>query len=156
MTAPLAQAVVDLKRIEALIPERMRLFGYAFAVELFNEVQSGRKYSPGTPIDTGFHRANWDLAIGPIRPRPAPLTQADAEAQPGAAAAAAGARAREAADTLRTWRPGDPVSMWNTGPAILRLEFGWSQQAREGMIRPAVRNAQAIADDVAAVIARRA
>lgn len=67
---------------------------------VFNEIQSGGKYSPGTPIDTDFARKNWFGGIG-------------AEGTMDVSATTAAAKA------------GDVVLISNNLPYIRRLEFGF-------------------------------
>lgn len=132
------------------------------AVALANEMMTGGDHSPGTPIDDGFHRSHWDAAIGTV---PAGVKAAD----PGAAAG----RVLEA---ILEFEPGKILYITNNGPAIRRLEFGFtgtdalgrhyagfgprsvkgrSSQAPDGFIRPAAEAWSQIVAKVAANLERR-
>lgn len=141
---------VDLTAALAQVGAKADLFVKGFTQTLFNEIQSGGRYSPGTPIDTGFARANWVGGIG--APGVAPLESSPRNPGDDYRADAAAARAQVDATALRA-QPGDTVYLSNSAPYIRRLEFGWSRQAPRGMIRLALQNAQAIADEVAAFVA---
>ena len=122
-------------RWSELLKRRGQLLVRGVAQTLANEISSGGKYSPGTPIDKGFHRASWDAAIGSV---PA----GGSAGTPGAALA----RMEEQALALEV---GQTLYLTNDGPAIRRLEFdGWSQQAPDGFVRPAARAIQQIVDEV--------
>ena len=135
----LGQFTADLARWQAQVGERSDLLVQGFSQTLANEAISGGKYSPGTPIDTGLARANWDGGIGAI-PSNAPA------GSPGAAVARVDA-------AVLTAKAGDVVYLSNTAPYIRRLEYGWSKQAPTGMIRLALAAGQQIADEVGVHIA---
>jgi hypothetical protein len=80
-----------------------------------------------TPVDTGLARGNWNLSFDKpdgTRQRPAPTGQAAIQ------------RARQ---LLGANRRGvgtkKQVVIANSLPYIRRLEYGWSQQAPQGMVR---------------------
>lgn len=133
---------VQMARIRADLADRSRQVVQGSARVLFNEMSSGGNYSPGTPIDTGFHRSHWNAAIGAI--------------PDGGAATTPGEAAARVDGAISDFAPGDALFITNNGPAIRRLEFdGWSQQAPDGFIRPATEAIQQIVDEVvAAVVAR--
>lgn len=112
------------------------------AAVLANEIHSGGKYSPGTPIATGFHRANWAAGINMV-----PVGVSVGEkllANPNATLDQMVAKAQEL-EVGQTWIAS------NNGPAIGRLEFDqWSDQAPDGFVRPAARAIQQIVDEVGA------
>jgi hypothetical protein len=137
----LGDFTADLSRWQAQIPEKATLLVQGFTQTLFNEVQSGGKYSPGTPIKSGFARANWDGGIGAIPSNPAAT-------DPGAAAARVDA-------AILTAQAGDLVYLSNTAPYIRRLEYGWSKQAPAGFIRLALAAGQQIADEVGAFVVEK-
>jgi len=139
MTDTLGDFTADLARWQAQVGERSDLLVQGFSQTLANEAISGGKFSPGTPIDTGFARANWDGGIGAIPANP-----------PAGSPGAAVARVDEA--VLRA-QAGDLVYLSNTAPYIRRLEYGWSKQAPAGFIRLALAAGQQIADEVGAHIA---
>lgn len=106
------------------------------AVALFNEVATGGQYSPGTPVDTGYARANWYAVSGYSGSRP-PVA--------GGYGGAAGA-----ATSLATLRLGEPVLIANPVPYIVALEYGTSRMAPRGFVRRAVQAWPQIAATVAA------
>jgi len=119
-----------------------KLMVVGVAQHLANEIHSGGRYSPGTPIDTGFARSNWDAAIGG-------LPAGSSAGSPGAALA----RMEESALALQV---GETWFMGNSAPYIGRLEFdAWSQQAPDGFVRPAARAIQQIVDEVGAHLESR-
>lgn len=143
----------DLTRYtEAFGPQVDRIIQVATQT-VFNEVQSGGKYSPGTPVDTGYHRANWAGGIGEA-PAAAVLSK-PAQTRPGAHAADVAAAQEQLAGVAASARAGDVVVMENNGPAITRLEDGWSGQAPEGMVKLTLLHAQEIVDEAAAYVLGR-
>lgn len=125
------------------------------AMTLYNEMSSGGRYSPGTPVGNpslwknpapkgyvgGFHRASWDAAIGSL-PQGAVVDKGNPT--PGIAAADA-----QVTGVVASLEPGQTLYATNNGPGIRRLEFtGWSSQAPDGFVRPAAEAIQPIADEV--------
>lgn len=105
------------------------------ATALANEIHSGGRYSPGTPIHTGMHRSFWDAEIGAV-PSGAPAGSPDESLS----------RMLDKAQALEV---GETWNAANGGPAIGRLEFDqWSDQAPDGFVRPAARAIQQIVDEV--------
>lgn len=128
------------EELKGVIADRARRLKQGSARVLYNEMSSGGKYSPGTPIDTGFHRWHWDAAVGGAPSGGSAGSQAAADARVEAAVEAFGD-----AETL---------TVTNNGPAIRRLEFdSWSQQAPDGFVRPAAEAIQQIVDEVAVGLA---
>lgn len=125
---------VFLDTQDARIAGMADLFVKGVVQTLFTEVQVGGRYSPGTPIDTGFARGSWVGGIG-------------SEGGEGAGTEA-GAAAQLQSTALRVVA-GDTVYMSNHAPYIRRLEFGHSRQAPQGMVRLAVAAAPLIAEEVA-------
>lgn len=152
----LSDFTADMAKWETQTQHELTLLCQGFATTLFNEIQSGGKYSPGTPIRTGFHRAMWDAGVGEIPNNPPPITQAEAEANPGAGRAAVTESAQRAQRSILEFGPGQVLHVVNRGPAIRRLELdGHSQQAPAGFVRLALAQAQQILDEVAAFLVRR-
>jgi hypothetical protein len=133
-----------------------KLMVVGVAQALANEIHSGGKHSPGTPIGNpslwahpapkgyvgGFARSNWDAAIGAVP------TGSNA-GSPGASLARMEASAA-ALNVGETWVAS------NSAPYIGRLEFDqWSQQAPNGFVRPATRAIQQIVDEVGAHLESR-
>lgn len=115
-------------------------FVRTFAQEIANEIQVGGAVSPGTPIDTGFARANWDAALG----AEAAGGTAGGDESPDPAAAE-----QRVLDAILRMRAGDVLFMRNTAPYARRLEFGHSQQAPAGFVGLTLAAAPQIARDVA-------
>lgn len=135
------QFTADFTKWQDQVKERMQLLVQGTGITVFNEIQSGGKYSPGTPIDTGFARANWDASVGEAANRG--TAGGDETPDPGAAA-------ERAQLSILEWKPGAGViRLSNAAAYILPLEFGHSRQAPQGMIRQAVAAAQQIVDEVA-------
>ena len=100
----------------------------------------------GTPIDTGWARANWAPSIGAPNLGPAPRPP-DGGASVGPQAAASAAGVAELAATYRLRR--GPVFISNHVPYIERLNAGHSRQAPPGFVQAAiVREVRALADRV--------
>lgn len=134
---------------ERVIPERMTLLVRGAAQTLANEVQSGGRYSPGTPVDTGFARANWDAAVNS-------MPSAGDAGSPEAAEARVNA-------AIQQMEIGDQLTLANSAAYIRRLEFGFVgtdaagrtyNQAGRGFIRLALNAWQQIVDEVGAFLAR--
>ena len=102
---------------------RLSVIGTAAAVELLVYI---------TPVDTSEHLSNWQVFIG----NPAP------DALPpyfiGTKGSTRGASAREAIDQalqeLGFKKPGQRLFISNLGPAIVKLDQGWSQQFPGGFV----------------------
>ncbi len=128
----------DLSKIADKIHGKTTELCRGTARVLYNEMSTGGKVSPGTPIKTGFHRRHWDAQVGGI---PA-MGEGDADARVEAA--------------IEGFEPGETLYTTNNGPAIRRLEFdGWSMQAPDGFVRPTAEAIQPIVEEVAAFVAAR-
>ena len=89
----------------------------------------------GTPIDTGWARANWIPVIGSASGMPAPKPIDRSRAMQAAADVfSAGEAAIAAIVTAYNARQG-PVTIANNVPYILKLDAGSSKQAPSGFIR---------------------
>lgn len=77
-----------------------------------------------SPVDTGAFRNNWNTALGAI----------DASNSRQADKSGAGATA-QTADAVSRYRLGDRIFITNSMPYAMRLEYGWSDQAPQGMVR---------------------
>lgn len=75
-----------------------------------------------TPVDTGRARASWAIGVGQINTAVAPDT---VKGQPVAAAE----------PSVPAVTIGDVVYLTNALPYARRLEYGWSKQAPNGMVR---------------------
>lgn len=100
-----------------------------------------------TPVDTGWARANWWPQINTKNappnagvPNPRTSTQglqgkAKAQALDRNGQAGASASMARAASTFAQGKAGDRFTLANGVPYILKLEYGSSKQAPEGMVR---------------------
>lgn len=144
----------DLSRIEASVRDKMRQLVQGTARVLYNEMSSGGKYSPGTPIGDpslwsrpappgyvgGRARGSWNAEVGTV-PEAGPGDAESADAQVEAA--------------IAEFEPGDTLYTALTVPYARRLEFdGWSQQAPDGFVRPAAEALELIVAEVAAHVAK--
>lgn len=77
-----------------------------------------------SPVDTGRFKSNWQAGIGAVN-----LSVGDTGDALGRTSA-----------VLQGWKPGQTIWLTNSMPYAKRLEFGWSQQAPQGMVRLAVQN----------------
>lgn len=157
MNGTVEEFTVNLTKHREAFEKNADLLIKGFCQTLFNEIQSGGRYSPGTPIDTGFARANWHGGIGAEGPAPTGTDVAASQAQ--------------LAETAQAAKVGDVVILANNAPYINRLEFGFigtdslgrfftgfgprsvggrSSQAPEGFVRLALMHVQDIGDEVAA------
>lgn len=131
----------DLSRLQELVKTRSRDLVQGVARATANEMMTGGKHSPGTPIDTGFHRSHWDAAIGKLPEGGSMGGKLDPD--PTAAELRVDA-------VIEQMQPGDQLLITNNGPGIRPLEFsGHSKQAPDGFVRPAAEAIQAITDEVA-------
>lgn len=79
----------------------------------------------GTPVDTGWARANWLVNIG--TPFLAPIGTRESVPQAGTGVA-----------SIATYKLGPPVFISNNVPYITRLNEGSSQQAPRGFVQAAI------------------
>jgi hypothetical protein len=82
-----------------------------------------------TPVLSGRAAANWQLTVG--RPM---LSEVDYSGTPRSAR---GYAKREVDRGQLRITGDDEIYIWNNLPYIVRLEYGWSKQAPEGMVRKA-------------------
>lgn len=88
----------------------------------------------GTPVDSGWARANWQPSVG------SPATEVVGSED---AVASAETAQREGITTVATYAGPEPVFVANNVPYIARLNDGWSQQAPSGFVDRAVTKAEA-------------
>lgn len=74
-----------------------------------------------SPVDTGRFRSNWKVSVGSV--------DTDASAVPGCEAYGL------AVPLLANCLPGQSIFITNSLPYARRLEYGWSQQSPQGMVR---------------------
>ncbi len=160
--ATIEQFLGELTQWQEQVREKADLLPQAVAQTVFNEVSSGGKYGPGTPVDTGFARSSWDGGVGAIPNNPAAGSPEEAEARTLAA--------------IATAKAGDTIYLSNNAPYIKRLEYGFvgedslgryyvgfgpksvngrSWQAPNGFVRLVLAQAQAVVDEVGAFLSGR-
>lgn len=88
-------------------------------------IKTGQEIIDGTPIKTGWARGNWQTSVGEAMTNVLPVRPAS-EAKTELAAIADEALADQT------------LVLANNAPHIVRLEYGWSAQAPEGMFRLAI------------------
>lgn len=74
-----------------------------------------------SPVDTGRFRGNWQCAVGAVNTLTTTSTANDAEVR--------------TALSVEGWKPGQTIYLTNSLPYAKRLEYGWSKQAPQGMVR---------------------
>ena len=90
-----------------------------------------------SPVDTGRFRGNWQVQIGSI-----PTGTLEIDDKSGQVTLA-----KAQAEVLGV-KAGDTIFLINNLPYARRLEYGWSNQAPEGMVRTTVAEYQPIVDQV--------
>lgn len=137
-------STIDVAGFAAELNGQLDRFVRGVASEVANEVQVGGVFSEGTPLDTGFARANWDAAIGG---EPAGgAAGGDETPDPEAAQS-------RVAEVIARWGADQPpLTVVNTAPYAIDLEAGHSGQAPNGMVGIAIVSAPQIADQVAQFI----
>lgn len=99
----------------------------------------GGAYSPGTPVDTGYARASWYVAIN---------VETGSQQVVGLTS-----KGQEALDNITLQlmgvKTGDVIYLLSNTVYMQRLEFGWSQQAPSGMVRMTMAAGQHIIDSIA-------
>ncbi len=107
----------DLAKIKPHIAGRTDTFVRAVALAI------GTALIQRSPVDTGLFRGNWNTGIG------APDSSTN-ETDTTGASSIARLNAR-----LAAWSMGKTIYITNHLPYARRLEYGWSQQAPQGMVR---------------------
>ena len=88
-------------------------------------VATGNQIIDGTPIKTGLARGNWQTSIGEAITTPIMVRPAD--------------EAKRELAAIADEATGDQTLVFaNNAAHIVRLEYGWSAQAPEGMFRLAL------------------
>lgn len=96
--------------------------------------QIAEELVPGTPVDTGFARANWRPSLN--APAIVPVSQLD----PTGAATIA-----KIVTVGQRWKPGDTLFITNNAPYIAALNNGSSPQALPGFVEDAVETGTLVA-----------
>lgn len=114
-------------------------------LDIVANLKSAPNTGYGTPVDTGWARANWVPNIGARRDGTAG-TRAQAEAAATASTAEQDAGVAKVAISYTTKQ--GPVHITNNVPYILKLNEGTSRQAPRGFVQNAI--VKAIRRDLAA------
>ena len=77
-----------------------------------------------SPVDTGRFKSNWQAGIGAVNK----------------AIGDTGDALGRTRAVLQGWKAGQSVWLTNSMPYAQRLEYGWSKQAANGMVRLSVQN----------------
>lgn len=144
--------VVDLSKVRQQMRDRTDEAFRHVCLRAAENIIVGGKYSPGTPVDTGFARNSWTVGINdPNVARQAAARQdaEDADVEVNSLDEAQlrilGAKATN----------GDVVYLVSNAVYMRALEFGHSQQAPNGMVRLTMANIDRIAADVASEMGAR-
>ena len=92
-------------------------------------LQIGQQLISRSPVDTGRFRGNWQCGIDRI--------DGNTFSPPDTLGEGAAQRLKT---TLGSWKPGQTINITNSLPYARRLEYGWSQQAPQGMVRLTVQD----------------
>lgn len=125
-------------RVKGLLDEQMHQAARAIALALFSRM------IVLSPVDTGRFRGNWQIDIED--PALIALERFDKAGQQTILAEAA---------KLINYKIGATIRMRNNVPYAVRLEYGWSKQAPQGVVRVTILEAPAIAAKVAAGLRAR-
>lgn len=143
-----AEFVASLRGVEQLPEEQATPLLRQSAQTVAEGVIVGNEYGPGTPVDTGWARANWFVSVGAAEPGRHPRLDpaAPAPTQPGGAAAEAAEAVTFAALAIVGAQLGQPIHIVNDVPYIEALNDGHSRQAPAGMVDPVVAQWDTIVD----------
>lgn len=89
-----------------------------------------------TPVDTSEHLSNWQIALG--SPALSGLPPYSLGSRGSTQAASSRATVAAARTALAYKKPGQTVFISNLGPAIVKLDHGWSSQFAGGFVPRAV------------------
>lgn len=120
-------------RFSDLIKDQINAAARALALDLFSAMMVR------SPVDTGRFRGNWQIQIS-----------AAAQAQIERFDKSGQAVILEEAQKLLAYRLGQTITMRNNVPYSVRLEYGYSGQAPNGMVRVTIAEAQMRADRISA------
>lgn len=125
------------KRVRDTVERRIR----AYAVSLIQSLQTA------TPYATGQAQASWLATVGMAGTAfygPSGLSSAPADLahKPPTRVDVAGSQALSLA-VIEGWRLGQPLTIYNAVPYIVRLNAGYSRQAPGGFVEAALMRASA-------------
>lgn len=124
---------VVVKSLEGFIDKVMKKLTLDIVANLVTAPDTGY----GTPVDTGWARANWVPQIG----APKTTTEGTREAAEAGNVSIAGQQAGVAKVVTGYRRDQGPIYISNNVPYILRLNEGYSKQAPKGFIQNAIAKA---------------
>lgn len=130
---------VVVKSLEGFIDKVMKKLTLDIVANLVSAPDTGY----GTPVDTGWARANWVPNIG----TPKTTTEGTREAAEAGNVSSAGQQAGIASVVTGYRRDRGPIYISNNVPYILRLNEGSSRQAPKGFVQNAI--AKAVRVDLA-------
>lgn len=116
--------VLDLSKFQAKSVKMLSLVPRMVAMMLY------RNITAKTPVDTGRARNNWMLSVG--QPD---LSTTEASSNNSEELFALGGKA---VAKLKNHKPGQSIFITNSLPYIMRLEYGYSDQAPHGMVRVSI------------------
>lgn len=133
---------LDVRLFEQLTRERLQQVTQGVGFVLGENVVIGGAFGnpTGTPVDTGFARAQWTPSLHDPIYEPAPEDQGGI------------APLQQLALTVAALALGDTLWFVNGASYIRPLENGHSRQAPLGMIAPVLANAQALVDHVVQMV----
>lgn len=119
--------VLSLKGFKVKAEKQFTAVPHAIAMRMYTDIIML------TPVDTGRARANWMLACGKANTGTTESTDKTGQST-----------AAQAASQLAGLNKGQSIFITNSLPYIMRLEYGWSKQAPNGMVRQTVERFQAM------------
>ena len=111
------------RRLLAKVGDRAEQTVRVFALQI------GTELIRRSPVDTGRFRGNWQIGFYNIE-----YSTDSANDQSG------GIAMDRLLARLASWKAGQTINITNSLPYAQRLEYGWSQQAPQGMVRLTVMN----------------
>lgn len=125
-------------KMKGLIEQEIQQAARAIALDIFSRIMVL------SPVDEGRFVGNWQLDIN------TPALEILERLDPGKQATLAAE-----ASKLIAYKLGASIHIRNNLPYAVRLEFGYSGQAPNGMVRVTIQQAQQIADNVSAGLRAR-
>lgn len=120
------QFVVDIRRFREATTKQIETLVKATALELFGKI------IVRNPVDTGYSRASWFASLNEEKPQ-----------QWGHGSMA------QIALVVSQYRVGDTIFFYNGAKYILKLEYGHSKQAPEGMVRLTLQEGNTVVSQIA-------
>jgi hypothetical protein len=122
---------VDVKRFADKVRKRHEVVLRKIALDMF------RRIILRSPVDTGRFRGNWQVAIGSVPDGVLEVNDKSGRATISATSAA-----------IAEVKAGDTIYFVNNLPYARRLEYGWSDQAPNGMVRVTIEEFRDVVDKV--------